>query len=98
LAAWPTRLIAASIGLDALGRVLGFALRGAGATKIAAGVPFLSQWLVQLPLMGAAAALGYGLTGVAAVQAAITVIDAGVLAWFWSGDRWTKALAGRTTA
>jgi len=93
LADWPARMIGATIGLDALGRVLGFALRGAGATKMASGVPFLSQWVVQIPLMGVAVALGYGLTGVAAVQAGITVIDAAVLAWFWSGERWTKALA-----
>jgi len=93
LADWPARLIGVTIGLDALGRVLGFALRGAGATKMASGVPFLSQWVVQIPLMGVAVALGYGLTGVAAVQAGITVIDAVVLAWFWSGERWTKALA-----
>ena len=93
LADWPARMIGATIGLDALGRVLGFALRGAGATKMASGVPFLSQWVVQIPLMGVAVAMGYGLTGVAAVQAGITVIDAAVLAWFWNGERWTKALA-----
>ena len=98
LADWPARMIGATIGLDALGRVLGFALRGAGATKMASGVPFLSQWVVQIPLMGVAVALGYGLTGVAAVQAGITVIDAAVLAWFWSGERWTRALASRAVA
>lgn len=89
LAVWPARLLALSIGLEAFGRILGFSLRGAGATKAATAIPFVTQCLAVLPaiwLVGVR--LGYGLRGVVSVQVAIIVIEATAYAWIWNRGRW----------
>ncbi|HEV2363906.1 MAG TPA: MATE family efflux transporter [Caulobacteraceae bacterium] len=71
--------------------VLGFAFRGAGATKIAAAVPFVSLWLIQLPLMAwIGLTLGQGLTGIIAVQAGVSALDAVALGFIWAGPWWTR--------
>jgi putative MATE family efflux protein len=91
LAILPTRIAGLAVGLDAAGRILGFAFRGAGATKIAAGVPFASQWLIQVPLMWwVALRLGAGVTGVVAVQTGVVFADAALFAALWSGGLWTR--------
>src|SRR5260370_41527153 len=51
LTIWPARLLGLGVGIDAVSRILGFALRGSGATKIATVIPFLLQWTMQLPLI-----------------------------------------------
>ncbi|HEY1427811.1 MAG TPA: MATE family efflux transporter [Caulobacteraceae bacterium] len=90
IAVWPLRITAVSIIARAAIQVLSFALRGAGATRIGAGIPFAAQWLVTLPLSWwAAVPLGFGLVGVASVQAAVTIAEAAVTALVWSGARWT---------
>jgi MATE family multidrug resistance protein len=87
----PARLAGLAIGLDAAGRILGFAFRGAGATKIAAGVPFVSQWLIQAPLMGwIALRLGMGVIGVVGVQTGVVLADAALFGVLWSGGLWTR--------
>jgi MATE family multidrug resistance protein len=99
LAIWPARLLGLTVGIDAVGRILGFAFRGAGATKIAAGVLFASQWLIQLPLMWwIGVTLRQGLMGMVEVQAGIAVVDAAVLAWLWRGGSWTRARIGGGTS
>ena len=90
LAVWPLRTTAVSIIARAAIQVLSFALRGAGATRISAGIPFAAQWLLTLPLSWwAAVPLGLGLAGVASVQAALTIAEAAATAIVWSGARWT---------
>ncbi len=92
LAVWPARILGLGVGLDAIGRILCYALRGAGATKWAAGVPFASQWLLQLPLMWVVGVqLGLGILGVTLVQTGLAGIDGVLLAWVWAGASWTRA-------
>jgi hypothetical protein len=69
--------------------VLCFAFRGAGATKIAAGVPFASLWLIQLPLMWwIGLVLRQGVLGMVAVQVALNVAEAVVLGLVWASGFW----------
>ena len=90
MAMWPARLIGLQVAADTAYRVLGYALRGAGATKVGAGVPFASLWLIQLPLMWwAGVALHQGVLGIVAVQVALNVAETVVLAAIWAGDFWT---------
>jgi putative MATE family efflux protein len=91
LAVGPARLLGLMLGLDALGKILGYGLRGAGATGIATGVPFLFEAALQIPLIWwVGLKLGLGLTGMVATQVAMTVATAAVLAWIWRGERWTR--------
>jgi len=90
LAVWPLRITGLSIAAQGCVQVLSFALRGAGATRIGAGIPFVTQWFVTLPLSGwVAVALGFGLVGLASVQASVALVEAAVTALFWAGARWT---------
>jgi Na+-driven multidrug efflux pump len=90
LALWPLRITGLTIVAQAGVQVLSFALRGAGATRIGAGIPFAGQWLLTLPLSGwVAVGLGFGLVGLASVQSGVTLLEAGVTALVWSGARWT---------
>jgi len=97
IAVGPLRIVGLGVAAGTLARILSFALRGAGATRIGAALGFASQWLIQLPLTWwAAVALGLGLLGMAAVQAGVGVLEALVTAGVWAGSRWIAAdLAGR---
>lgn len=95
LAAMPLSLLAIGMSIDAFGRVLGFALRGAGATRLAAAVAFLLQWAVQLPLVWwAGVHLGLGLTGIAAVRLALFVVETAIFALLWRSDFWERSIEG----
>jgi putative MATE family efflux protein len=100
LAVLPTRIAGVTVALDSAGRILSFAFRGAGATKIAAAAPFVSQWLIQLPLMWwVGLQLRHGVTGVVLVQLGFILLEAAFFAWIWSGSVWTRgALGGRAPA
>lgn len=99
LAVWPARLVGAGVVTDAVGRILSFALRGAGATRTSAAIPFAGQWIVQLPLTWwAALGLGFGLVGLAAVQAGVAAAEALVTALVWSGASWTSRSSTSRTA
>lgn len=90
MAVWPLRITGFSIIAQAAVQVLSFALRGAGATRIGAGIPFVAQWLFTLPLSGwVAVGLGFGLVGLASVQTSVTLVEAAVTALVWAGARWT---------
>ena len=89
LAVWPVRLIGLNVAADTVHWVLCFAFRGAGATKIAAGVPFASLWLIQLPLMWwIGLGLRQGVLGMVEVQVALNVAEAVVLAIVWASGFW----------
>ncbi len=65
----PARIVGLATAVGAASCVLGFAFRGAGATKIAAAVPFVSLWLIELPLMAwIGLGLRQGLLGIVWVQ------------------------------
>jgi MATE family multidrug resistance protein len=90
IAVWPTRIVGLGLAADMLGRVLCFAIRGAGATRTGAAIPFVFQWLVQIPLVWwLALGLGFGLLGMAGVQAGAGVVEALVTALVWTGSSWT---------
>jgi hypothetical protein len=91
LAVLPVQMLGAGVSIDAFGRILGFALRGVGATRAAAGIAFIVQWLALLPLMWLAGVrLGFGLTGIVAVQVALTIVEAILFTSIWYRGRWTS--------
>jgi len=84
LAATPLRLLALSMAIDTAGRVLVFALRGAGAAHVPALVTFGLQWGAQLPLCWTVGvALNGGLVGIAFVRLALCVVESIVMAVAW---------------
>jgi putative MATE family efflux protein len=96
----PARIAGACTLVSTAALVLGFALRGAGATKIAAAVPFISLWLIQLPLMAwIGLTLHEGLGGILWIQTLVTAADALAFGIVWSGRSWTgvKIRVGRAT-
>ena len=90
MAILPARIVGCGVALNA-GVVLHFAFRGAGATKLAAVVPFVSLWVLQLPLMAwIGLGLHQGLIGIVWVQTAISVADLLVFSLIWAGSSWTR--------
>jgi putative MATE family efflux protein len=90
IAVWPVRIVGLSLPAQTAVQVLSFSLRGAGATRISAGVAFASQWLAQLPLCWwIGVTLGHGLLGLAGVQLLVVAAEAAVTALIWAGPRWT---------
>jgi MATE family multidrug resistance protein len=95
----PARIVGFGVAVNAAAVVLGFAFRGAGATKLAAAVPFVSLWCLQLPLMAwIGVVLRQGLAGVVLVQTAVVSGDAVVLALLWTGSSWTRVWIGAAAA
>ena len=91
MAILPARIVGLGIALNTAAIVLGFVFRGAGATKIAAAVPFVSLWILELPLMAwIGLALHQGLVGIVAVQTGVAAADVLVLAAIWAGSSWTR--------
>jgi MATE family multidrug resistance protein len=91
MAILPARIVGLGMAINCAAIVLGFAFRGAGATKIAAAVPFVSLWLVQLPLMAwIGLSLHQGLVGIVGVQMSVVAADVVVLAMIWAGALWTR--------
>jgi putative MATE family efflux protein len=85
----PLRILALSMTVDAFGRVVGMTLRGVGATRTAAGVAFLIQWAVQLPLVWwVGLRLGIGLTGICASQLLISLATLVIYGTIWRGRSW----------
>ncbi len=90
MAVWPLRIVGLGVAAQTVVSVLSFALRGAGATRIGAGIPFVSLWLIQLPLSWwVAVTQGFGLLGLASVQSGVLVAEAVITAVVWQGSRWT---------
>jgi len=89
LAIWPARLLALVMCASGAAFILGFALRGAGATRAAAAIPFVTHFLIQLPLMWwVGLPLGFGLRGVVGAQAAMFLAECAAFAWIWRSGRW----------
>ncbi|MBS0412407.1 MAG: hypothetical protein JSR86_20990, partial [Proteobacteria bacterium] len=93
IAAWPMRLLALAMLTDSFAWILGYALRGAGTTVAASATAFALQWAVQLPLSWwVGVHLGLGLTGVMAVYAARSVVEASTMSLLWRA--WTRRRSG----
>lgn len=89
LAILPARLANVAVVGAILALSLCFAIRGAGATRIGAAIPFAAQWFATLPLWWLAVVAGYDLVALTGVQAGVALAEAAVTALFWAGSRWT---------
>jgi putative MATE family efflux protein len=89
LAAAPLGVMALGMSVDAFGRILGFALRGAGATRLVTAVAFSLQWGVQLPLAWLIGVrLGCGLMGIAIIRLLLFAVEAAVVTLMWRDGFW----------
>jgi multidrug resistance protein, MATE family len=92
LAATPLGVLALGMSVDAFGRILGFAMRGAGATRLVTAVAFALQWGVQLPLAWFVGVhLDFGLPGMAISRLALFVVEAACLTAMWANGFWHRA-------
>jgi len=91
LALWPLRLVGLSMLFEAIGTILQNALLGAGDTRRVMKVAIFNQWCLFMPLAYLVGpVLGYGLTGIWAVQTAFRVLQAGIYSLFWVRRGWTR--------
>ena len=89
----PLRILAASIWLEAFGRIISFALIGAGATKIVMVWTLGTQWILALPLTWLVAVyLGYSLAGVFVVSMATIALRTVAFSILWHREGW-RAIA-----
>ena len=97
LAAAPLRVMALGMGIDAFGRILGFALRGAGATRLVTLVAFSLQWGVQLPLTWLVGIhLGFGLIDMAVCRLLLFAAEALIVATLWHNGLWIGGAINRS--
>jgi MATE family multidrug resistance protein len=93
LAATPLSIMALGMSVDAFGRILGFALRGAGATRLVTTVAFVLQWGVQLPLTWLVGVhLGFGLPGIAISRLLLFVTEAVIVTMIWRHGFWARQI------
>jgi Na+-driven multidrug efflux pump len=91
LAAAPLSMLALGMSVDAFGRILGFALRGAGATRLVTVVAFALQWGVQLPLAWLVGVhLGFGLTGIAISRLLLFAAETAAVTLLWRSGFWNR--------
>jgi MATE family multidrug resistance protein len=84
--------------VDAFGRILGFALRGAGATRLVTVVAFVLQWGVQLPLAWFIGVhLGFGLLGMAISWLLLFAAETIIVTIMWRNGFWSP-IVGRPEA
>jgi len=90
----PLVLFAVGMSVDAFGRILGFAMRGAGATRLVTIISFVLQWAAMLPLCWLVGLrLGYGLAGVAATRLALIAVETTTITWLWHSGFWSRKYA-----
>jgi MATE family multidrug resistance protein len=90
-AVFPLQLGSIGISIQAFAMILAFALRGAGATKVATGIPFLLQYVLRLPLMWLVGVkLHQGFNGIVVLSLVAGTVEALVLAFVWQRERWAK--------
>ena len=76
---------------DVFGRILGFALRGASATRLVTTVAFVLQWGVQLPMSWLVGVhLGSGLLGIAINRLALFAVESVIVTIMWRNGFWTQ--------
>lgn len=84
----PLQLAVVAHVLDGYGKVLGAALIGAGATKVAMRLTLLPQYLVLLPLLMISVFLGYGLSAAMVIFLGSTAASALLFAYVWQREGW----------
>ena len=90
-AATPLRVLALGMSVDAFCRILGFALRSAGATKLVTLVAFVLQWGVQLPLTWFVGVyLAFGLSGIAIVRLTLFAVETAIVTLLWRNGFWAR--------
>ena len=90
-AIFPARLLGAGISIDAIAMILQFALRGAGASKVATGIPFVLRFALRLPLMWIVGVKFHqGFNGIAEVALATLVVETAALTFVWQRGGWTR--------
>lgn len=88
---WPLKFLALSMLVNTFGRMFGYGLRGAGATKSVALVNFGMNWCANLPVSWfIGIAMGYGLFGIAAARMVVMTIEAAILILLWSRTYWME--------
>ena len=98
LAAAPLAIMALAMPIDAFGRILGFAMRGAGATRLVTALAICLQWMVQLPLVWfVGVSLGFGLPGVALVRLAVFTTESAIVTMAWRSGFWIGARIRRSS-
>ena len=91
MALFPARLLGLVVSAQVFSIIVAWSLRGAGATKVAAGTSFTLQWALLLPLIWfVAVKLHGGFNALAAVQVSLMAIEAGVFALVWNRGRWAR--------
>lgn len=91
LALWPLRLVGLSMIFEAVGTILQNALLGAGDTRRVMKVAIFNQWCVFMPLAYLVGpVLGYGLTGIWALQTGYRIVQAGIFSLFWVRRGWAR--------
>lgn len=90
LAEGPLRLLALTLGLDAVGMVLMNALFGAGDNRRVMWISIGLQWGLFLPciyLVGPV--LGWGFSWIWTFQVGYRLIQTALFSWLWRGGGWT---------
>jgi putative MATE family efflux protein len=91
LALFPARLLGLIVSVEVFSIILGFSLRGAGATKAAAGTSFTLQWALLLPLIWfVAVRMHGGFNALVVVQVALMAVEASVFSLIWARGRWAR--------
>jgi MATE family multidrug resistance protein len=90
LARTPLRLVAFTIGFDAVGMVLQNCLLGAGDSRRVMVATLLTQWVVLLPLVAfMVLVLHMGMREVWTLQVSYRILLALVFAYMWRQGRWS---------
>ena len=90
IAVIPLQLAVFAHVLDGYSKIVGAALVGAGATKVAMQLTLLPQYLLLLPLLAVSVFLGYGLSEAMAIFLGSTAISALLFAYVWQRERWNS--------
>lgn len=99
LAAVPLSVTAVGMSIDAYGRILGFALRGAGATRLVTAAAFALQWGAQLPLAWLVGVqLGFGLPGMAVTRVLLAAAETAAVVTMWRNGFWLRAHRAATSS
>lgn len=89
LARIPLRVIALTMGLDAVGMVMQSALLGAGDSRRVMTVSLIMQWALFLPIAAVLVlVLGFGMLPVWVLQACYRGIMASIFLTMWQRERW----------
>lgn len=98
LAAAPLGVMALGMGMDAYGRILGFALRGAGTTTLVTMVAFALQWGAQLPIAWLVGIhLGFGLLGMTISRVLLAAAETAIVMMMWRDGFWSRGHRSATS-